>query len=136
MRILWAKAGTGTQWAILKLDGFNSVLWVKPTRSYTSGNTFTFNPCGQDGSNLDSSTTLTLYLSMPMNNNPQGITLDSSQVYPYAPFFDITNNRNSGLVLGLNANGLPDNTGKSRYMVLQMNADNTNSTNNPRPLDD
>jgi hypothetical protein len=131
-KILWAPSGaTGWQWCIISLNCGSPVQFAKPTGAYTSGNTFTFNPCLQGGSNLDNTTTLTLYLTMPVNNSPQGLTLDATQVYPFVPFYDVSNTRNSGLVLGLGSSGLPNNKDAKKYQVLQLSGDGNGSTNDP-----
>ena len=78
-----------------------AILWCKPKAGYASGNTWTFTPCRQDGTENESDTLMTLYLSWPSGSTPSGIVLTSTQAHPYIPFWDEAAGEYRGLVLGL-----------------------------------
>ena len=59
------------------------LFWGKLTATWTTGNTVTVNPCNQDGTNTDTSRTITVTIFSPSTVTPFGLTLTIGDVLPY-----------------------------------------------------
>ena len=75
--------------------------WGKVRYEWSSDtpNQITVNPCEQDGSKVNEDITRIVYLTTPINNEPDGSDLAVDDVICYVEFYDVTNKDTRGVML-------------------------------------
>ncbi len=95
---------------IINLGG--EVRHGKITTTWEDGNTSAVHPCDDAGSNVVSGVTMTLYVTIPKDNEPTGISLAENDVIAYQPFYDTEEEEWRGVIVGMAGGGLPEGTNK------------------------
>ena len=112
--------------AVLK----DAVAWGSATADWSSGNIVYLHPCDPDGGNANTDAAITGYLACPTGASPAGVQVSAGDVLGYLPITD-----DSGLIVNAQMGGLPNNSGKSQYMVLQLSASVVDGEGDPAPND-
>ena len=112
--------------AVLK----DAVAWGSATADWSSGNIVYLHPCDPDGGNANTDIAITGYLVCPTGASPAGVQVSAGNVLAYLPITD-----DSGLIVNAQMGGLPDNSGKLKYMVLQISDNVLDSYGSPAPND-
>ena len=107
------------------------IRWGKLTAAWTTGNTVTVNPCDDAGGNVDTGTTVTVYIYAPKTTAPLRVALALNAVIPFVYYYDTAVGARRGYALSVPYQSLPSNANKSYAMALLMTADNGTANDDP-----